>query len=122
MTYSGVLLYGPPASGKSTVTAVLSGLDERFTLFERLRVSAVPKSGYRNVTVAEANSLAAQGQILYENERYGNRYIVDRAEIERLNSMARIPILHLGQIDGIRAVQVIGPWLTVSLFAAGRQL
>jgi guanylate kinase len=73
------------------------------------------KAGYRNISAADADSLATQGQVIYENFRYGNRYIVDSAEIERLISAALIPVLHLGQIAGVRAVRKCGSWLAVSL-------
>lgn len=115
MSFLGLVLYGPPASGKDTVTKALSELDNQFTLFERLRVSTTPKPGYRNVTEADADALVAQGQIVYENSRYGNRYLVDRAELTRLASSGKIPVLHIGQIDGIRALQTIGAWLAVEL-------
>lgn len=119
MRLTGVVLYGPPASGKSAVTAELGALDSRFTLFERLRASQTPKPGYRNITAAEADALVAQGQVLYENSRYGNRYIVDRGEVRRLTSAGLVPVLHLGQIEGIRAVMLrSGQWLTVRLLCA----
>lgn len=116
MKFTGVVLYGPPASGKNAVTTELTRLDSRFTLFERIRASSAPKPGYRNASVAEVETLAARGQIIYENTRYGNRYIVDGPEIARLTSAGLFPVLHLGQIDGIRAVMSrSGQWLTVRL-------
>lgn len=119
MNFKGVMLYGPPASGKNTITSALTCLDDRFTLFERLRAALAPKAGYRNISAAEADALAAQGQIIYENLRYGNRYIVDRGEIERLTSAGLFPVLHLGQIDGIRAVMIgSGQWLAVRIHCA----
>lgn len=110
-----MVLYGPPASGKDTVTRALAGLDGRFAPFERLRVSVTPKPGYRHLSAAEADALVAEGQIIYENSRYGNRYLVDRAEIERLLSIGSIPVMHIGQVGGIRALQAVGEWLTVRL-------
>lgn len=115
MSFRGVVLYGPPASGKDTVTIALCELDARFTMFRRLRVSATPKAGYRSISASNADSLASQGEVVYENSRYGNRYIVDRAEIERLTAAELVPVLHLGQIAGVRAVQAYGSWLAVSL-------
>lgn len=115
MRFRGVVLYGPPASGKDTVTAALCELDARFTMFRRLRVSSAPKPGYRSISAGNADSLASQGGVVYENSRYGNRYIVDRAEIERLTAAELVPVLHLGQIAGVRAVRAHGSWLAVSL-------
>jgi len=38
VAFDGVLLYGPPAAGKDTVSAALIAVDARYVLFERLKV------------------------------------------------------------------------------------
>ncbi|MGV9303830.1 hypothetical protein ACWDLG_10705 [Nonomuraea sp. NPDC003727] len=38
MSLQGIVLYGPPASGKDTVTAALRRLDPRFVLLPKLKV------------------------------------------------------------------------------------
>jgi predicted PilT family ATPase len=38
---SGILLYGPPAAGKDTITTALAALDARYAPFRRLKVGAV---------------------------------------------------------------------------------
>jgi guanylate kinase len=116
MTLSGVILYGPPASGKDTITAALVALEPRFELYQRLRVGDRPKPGYRSITAAEADELVRQGVVIFENQRYGNRYLVDAPEIDRHFEFGRIPVVHLGQVDGVRAVEAYGAnWLTVHL-------
>lgn len=59
--------------------------------------------------------LVAHGQVIYENSRYGNRYLVDRAEIERLRLAGHFPVVHMGQIAGARSLMASGGWLVVRL-------
>ncbi|MGH8904751.1 MAG: hypothetical protein ACRDYA_24485 [Egibacteraceae bacterium] len=57
--------------------------------------------------------------VLYENERYGNTYVVDRLGLDSLLSCGHIPILHMGQLAGVRAVQRYPAiWLSVLLWCS----
>ncbi|MFD7443295.1 guanylate kinase [Streptomyces sp. NPDC059909] len=104
MTPSGVILYGPPGSGKDTITAELSCLRPEFTLFRRLKAGSGRTTGYRLTTASHIEELAQAGELLYRNARYGAEYAIDRAEIASLISASRIPVLHMGQIAGASAV------------------
>ncbi|TQS03808.1 guanylate kinase, partial [Microbispora hainanensis] len=42
----GVVLYGPPASGKNTITAAMHRHDPRFRLLPKLKVGAGRADGY----------------------------------------------------------------------------
>ncbi|MGK5554002.1 hypothetical protein ACSNOI_20525 [Actinomadura kijaniata] len=42
---SGIVLYGPPASGKDTITAASSALDDRYVYFHKLKVGAGRSAG-----------------------------------------------------------------------------
>lgn len=115
----GVILYGPPASGKDSVTAALSLLDSRFQLFRRLKVGAGRTTGYRMGTASELSQLDAAGQIIYSNSRYGARYVIDRPEITRMVDSGTTPVVHVGQPEAIRALVESMPkvrWLTVELW------
>jgi len=101
---SGVVLYGPPAAGKDTITRELTITWPRYTAFRRLKAGNGNNHGYRIVDQAVLDDLDAAGQLLYLNRRYGNTYAVDRPELDRLREAARTPILHLGQLDGVEAV------------------
>jgi guanylate kinase len=101
---TGILLYGPPASGKDTVTQSLVMLNPDYVPFRRLKVGSGRTYGYRLATLEEVAALRVQGLVLYENERYGNRYIIDRPELDRLISAGLTPVVHLGQFAGLSAV------------------
>ncbi|MFG3000967.1 guanylate kinase [Streptomyces sp. NPDC048340] len=100
----GILLYGPPAAGKDTVTAALAGLHARYVPFTRLKVGAGKTQGYRMGRPQELADLEERGDVLYSNARYGNVYVVDRPGLALAMEGSRIPILHLGQVAGIEAV------------------
>lgn len=115
----GVILYGPPASGKSTITAVLEESGE-FALFKRLKVGQGNTTGYRMTTPEHLDQLRSTGEILWENHRYGATYAVDRHALDQALAASLIPILHLGQPEGIEAIADAYPahmWLVVELWA-----
>ncbi|WP_031045535.1 phosphotransferase-like protein [Streptomyces sp. NRRL F-5650] len=99
----GVILYGPPASGKDTVTAALTELNPRYAQFARLKVGAGKSAGYRMGTAERLHELEAAGDVVYANARYGNTYAIDRPGVDAAFA-AGVPVVHLGQIDGIRAL------------------
>ncbi|MFF3558272.1 guanylate kinase [Streptomyces tsukubensis] len=113
----GVILYGPPASGKDTVTAALTKLNSRYAQFARLKVGAGKSAGYRMGTVEQLRELEAVGDVVYANVRYGNTYAIDRPGVENAFA-AGVPVLHLGQVDGIRALVDGYPadWVVVLLW------
>ncbi|WP_229434816.1 AAA family ATPase [Nocardia farcinica] len=114
----GVLLYGPPASGKDTVTAALSKLDERFRLFQRLKDGPGRTAGYRMVSAEQFDRLAKDGGLVWTNTRYRARYAIDRAELMNMVDSGVIPVVHAGQPAVIAAVTQATPhvsWLVVAL-------
>lgn len=116
----GIILYGPPAVGKDTITEALSALDGQYALFPRIKYGPGRTIGYRMVTAQALDLLHANGDVIWENRRYGAAYIVDCPElIQRLN--AGIPVLHLGQQEAISAVISATPsarWTVVDLYCA----
>ncbi|WP_432008028.1 phosphotransferase-like protein [Streptomyces parvus] len=99
----GVVLYGPPASGKDTVTAALRHLDSKYAQFARLKVGTGKSAGYRMGTAEQLHALEAAGDIVYANSRYGNTYVIDAPGLDAAFA-AGVPVVHLGQVDGIRAL------------------
>ncbi|MFI1828343.1 AAA family ATPase [Streptomyces sp. NPDC020412] len=117
MTSSGIILYGPPGSGKDTVSAELSRLRPAFTLFQRLKAGPGRSTGYRLTTSERIEDLARSGELLYRNERYGAEYAIDRGEVSALLAAGRIPVLHMGQVAGARAVETFPThWIKVLLW------
>ncbi|MFD6186799.1 guanylate kinase [Streptomyces goshikiensis] len=99
----GVILYGPPASGKDTVTDALTELHSKYAQFTRLKVGTGKAAGYRMGTVEQLHELEAAGDVIYANSRYGNTYVIDRPGVDTAVA-AGVPVVHLGQVDGIRAL------------------
>lgn len=99
----GVILYGPPAAGKDTIDAALCDLDSEYRHFNRLKVGPGRTSGYRTTTPDELDALRADGEVIWENERYGATYAVDRRGLTAALQVCS-PILHLGQPEAVRAV------------------
>ncbi|MEU9321446.1 guanylate kinase [Streptomyces sp. NPDC048295] len=99
----GLILYGPPASGKDTVTTALTGLHAKYAQFARLKVGSGKSTGYRMGTAEQLHELEAAGNLVYANTMYGNTYVIDRPGIDAAFA-AGVPVVHLGQIDGIRAL------------------
>ncbi|MEU8824530.1 guanylate kinase [Streptomyces sp. NPDC048636] len=114
---SGVILYGPPGSGKDTITGELTRLRPEFVLFERLKAGPGRTTGYRLTTVDRIEELSRAGGLLYRNARYDAEYAIDRQGVAALVDADRIPVLHMGQVVGASAV-VAFPlhWIRVLLW------
>ena len=119
MNPAAVILYGPPASGKDTITRALASLDPRYTLFRRLKIGNGNTSGYRMASPGDLAALRERGQVLYQNDRYGSTYVVDRPHLAAMLGAGQIPVVHIGQVEGIRAVRNYpADWITVALWCA----
>lgn len=117
---SGILLYGPPAAGKDTVTTALAALDARYVPFRRLKVGSGKSAGYRMGTAAQLADLEASGDVIYRNERYGNVYVVDRPGLDQALVGGTVAIVHLGQVAGMEQVATLSPvrWVRVLLWCS----
>ncbi|MEU8677315.1 guanylate kinase [Streptomyces sp. NPDC048560] len=117
MSPSGVILYGPPGSGKDTVTAELGRLRPEFVLFERLKAGPGRTAGYRLTTAAHIDQLSRDGELLYRNARYDAEYAIDRPGVAGLVEGGRVPVLHMGQVAGAAAVAAFPlHWVRVLLW------
>lgn len=91
-------------------------MDFVFSLFPRLKVGGGRTAGYELISADEASVLRRRGEILYENTRYGNRYLVDRPRLVGVVENGSIPVVHLGQVAGVRAVASYpADWMSVLL-------
>jgi guanylate kinase len=119
MSAAAVILYGPPASGKDTVTRALARLNPRYALFPRLKIGSGNTSGYRMASPGDLAMLREDGQVLYQNDRYGSTYVIDSPHMAAMLGAGQIPVVHLGQVEGIRAVRGYpADWITVALWCA----
>ena len=100
-----MLLYGPPASGKDTITRELTRGDGRYRLFPRVKCGPGRTTGYRMVTADQLAAIrATPGEVLWENHRYGAVYVIDRSHLAAMVNADLVPVLHLGQTDAVNAV------------------
>lgn len=115
---SGVVLYGPPASGKDTVTDALAQAG-RFALVPRLKSGSGRTAGYRMVTDHDIARLHdVPGEILWQVNRYAATYIVARSAI-RGTAATAVPVVHVGQVDAVDAIRRGMPelaWIAVELW------
>ncbi|MEU9891664.1 guanylate kinase [Sphaerisporangium sp. NPDC051011] len=114
----GVVLYGPPTSGKSTTTSALHRLDPRFRLLRKLKVGTGRAEEYHLVTAAHLDELRQAGRTVAETHRYGNTYAIDRAEVEAMTGAGLIPVTHIGNIPDLRRLVGRAPWLRVLLWVS----
>lgn len=113
-----VILYGPPASGKDTVTDALSKLNPRYSRYRRLKVGGGRTSGYRMVSSDDLSALPTS-DVIWRNDRYSATYVIDRPELEVMFGSGLTPVVHLGQVEAIAAVRASFPdtaWTTVELW------
>ncbi|MGL5862864.1 MAG: AAA family ATPase [Phycicoccus sp.] len=99
----GVILFGPPASGKSTVTRELEALNPTFKLFRRLKVGGQPSPEYRNISYRELDELRVGGEIIWENTNYGATYATDLAGVTNALESGH-PVVHAGQPGAVTAL------------------
>jgi guanylate kinase len=115
----GLILYGPPASGKDTVSAALTATDHRFQLYYRLKAGPGRTSGYRMTTTQAMDELEQKGQIVWQNQRYDSRYVIERESLLGMLHRDEIPVIHAGQPEVITAVRSATPnatWTVAQLW------
>jgi guanylate kinase len=65
----GIVLYGPPASGKDTITAALHRLDPWCVLLPKLKAGTDRTDGYEFVSAEHLDKLRQVGRLPVETQR-----------------------------------------------------
>jgi len=112
-----LLLSGPPASGKDTVTAALTALDPRFALFRRIKAGSGRTEGYRIMENAELAKLEERGEIVQRHERYGNVYAVDAPMLRSMSRAGLWPVIHVGRLENLGPLRQATDGTSVLLWA-----
>ncbi|SDH83514.1 guanylate kinase [Sinosporangium album] len=112
----GIVLYGPPTSGKSTVTETLHRLDPRYTLLRKLKAGNGRTDEYEQVSTKRLDELREAGRLAVETHRYGNIYAVDTADLDRMANAGQVPIVHIGGVADLHRLTARGSWLRVLLW------
>lgn len=112
MSPSPLILYGAPATGKSTITATLESLDPAFQLFPMWKAGEGRTAGYRMISREHLSRLP---DVLWRTERYGSIYALDRSTL--LEYLERCsPIVHLGHPAGLPQILETSPaWRVVEV-------
>lgn len=118
--FSGIVLFGPPASGKDTITRELTALDPSLRLFCKLKHGAGRTAGYRPASAEAVAELHAGGLVVSEVARYGNRYIIDRPEVERMAAEGFVPVVHTAEEAELSTLVRMG-WAGVLLWSSRRE-
>jgi guanylate kinase len=125
----GVILYGPPASGKDTTTAQLLLLHAAYRPYRPLKAGPGRTAGYRMTTATKIEHLDSAGELIWRQKRYGAEYAIDRPELARLLTARRVPIVHAGLAVAVALIKQAFPgqkWATAYLWCprheAGRRL
>jgi guanylate kinase len=112
-----IVLYGPPAVGKDTITRALAALDPAYQLFPMLKAGVGRSRGYRMVPLHQLGALASAGDLILRWNRYGSTYAVDRSGIEAALA-DYTPVLHFAEryhVETLLEATKSTRWLVVGL-------
>lgn len=95
---NGLVLYGPPASGKSTLAKAIVDLGQGHFLYRLLR-SEADNINYRPFTQSTTT--------VWESTKYGRRYGIDLEGFHNGLTEGLIPIVQLGEPEALEALRAM---------------
>lgn len=94
----GLVLIGPPAAGKDTITDIVEQRSN-LRLLKKAKAGSGRSAGYRLVSMEEFDECVARGEMVSTVERYGNRYGVMRADVAAIQQAGDIPVIHTASVE-----------------------
>jgi len=95
-----LLVAGPPASGKDTITEALTALDSKYVLFKKHR-TGVDSAKYNTLSAGDFEQMKNDGAFVQAHYRYGRGYGVCKETLRDLVDANKLPIIHTGKIDNL---------------------
>lgn len=115
--YGGIVLAGPPASGKRTVRFALTSLRRSYASFPALTVAHRPQIDAEQTTQRHLDEMRAWAQIFHELRVEGANYAYDRERLSKLREEGRIPVACVDDPDALLAFErEADDWLRVLLW------
>lgn len=115
--YRGVVLAGPPASGKRTVTFALTSLRRSYASFPALTVAHRARVAAEQTTRRHLDELRAWAQLFHEFTSDGIRFAYERERLNNLREQGRIPIACVDDGDVLQAFErEADDWLQILLW------
>jgi guanylate kinase len=116
-TFRGILIAGPPASGKRTLTFALTSMRRSYAPFRALSAALHPTIAAERSTERHLDELKAWAQVFHEFTEDGMRYVFDHGRLNKLREHGRIPVATVCDTAGMLAFErEADDWLPILLW------
>lgn len=113
-----LVLAGPPAVGKDTLTLKLEKLYSKFILFDKLKTGGGRRKTYRRISSEEFTRMSAAGSMVSEVRQHGSCYGVDREHLQALINADFVPVIHTAHESEWKALSAHDGFVGIILWAA----
>jgi guanylate kinase len=108
-----VVLFGGPATGKDTVSRVLSARGLGFEHFTKLKVGPGNRRGYFVISQEQLEELRKAKRILSEVTRYGAVYAIDCQRLAECLAQGKTPLVHTADLTEVVKLHSGGAMIVV---------